>query len=146
MSLIYWRGEDETTDTVVTEAHPFPVAPMSAPPTPSLTPKFYSALTTTLQNAKVGEAYLHFLEASNINTTDAYIQLFDDIASHVTLGTTTPTLALFVPKGDGANRGAMDKYFDPPLRFPNGLSIAVTTTATGSTAVTTGLVVNAAVR
>lgn len=111
-------------------------------------PYFNGALSTTLalvQND--APTFVHMIEASNISAADAFIQMFDAIGTNsVTLGTTTPTLSLFVPKGDAANRGAMDKAFPVPLAFSRGLVIAATTTATGNTAPATALVVNMVVR
>ena len=97
----------------------------------------------TAQTMKAGMGRLHFLEVSNINAADAYLQLFDVLAANVTVGTTTPKMTLLVPKGDGANRGAMDVTFDPPVNFDVGITYACTTTATGNGDPTTGLVVNA---
>lgn len=71
----------------------------------------------------------------NPNSSVAYIQVFDALqASDVTLGTTDPKATYGVPATSGANveltRG---------LKIQNGIVIAVTTTAKGSTAPTTGL-------
>ena len=111
-----------------------------------LVPEFIAALSTTVTEVRVGETRIHMIEASNINTADAYLQFFDRRASAVTHGTDTPVFSLFVPKGDGTNRGGMDKAFAVPLYFLEALSVAATTTATGNTAPTTGLVVNMAVQ
>lgn len=71
----------------------------------------------------------------NPNSSAAYIQVFDALqASDVTLGTTDPKGTFGVPATSAANveltRG---------LKMQNGIVIAVTTTAKGSTAPTTGL-------
>lgn len=146
MSLIYFRNTDEPSDEPVSDQHPFPIK-MVDKTIPYSEPKFYSALSTTLQLVKGGRALLDVFEASNINAADAFVQMFDAAsAGDVTLGTTTPTWSLFVPKGDATSRGAADKTLPMPVSFLYGLVIAATTTATGSSAPTTGLVVNLAVR
>ena len=111
-------------------------------------PYFNSALSTTLVQMQDGApVFVHDIEVSNINAADAFVQFFNAASTAaVTLGTTAPTYSLFVPAGDGVNRGGMDKMFPVPLAFTAGLVVAATTTATGNTAPATGLVVNMAVR
>lgn len=109
-----------------------------------LTPFFDSDGDNTAQSIKGGSGGLHFLEVQNPNTSDAYIQLFDDETGDVTVGSTTPVLSLFVPAGDGTSDGAMDKMFPFPIKFKTAITYACTTTATGAGDPSTGLVVNAA--
>ena len=94
------------------------------------------------QVIKAKPGRIHYIEVSNINAVDAYLQLFDVAAGSVTVGTTTPMQSFLVPKGDGANRGAMDRVFDPPIDFQIAMTYACTTTATGNGDPTTGLIVN----
>lgn len=103
-----------------------------------IVPFFDSDGDNTAQAVRTTSGYLHFLEVSNPNGTDAFIQLFDAATGDVSVGTTTPALSLLVP----AN-GAMDKHFPVPMKFETAITYACTTTATGSGDPTTGLVVNA---
>lgn len=96
----------------------------------------------TAQAAKTSAGSLYGLEVSNPNSTDAFIQIFDLATGSVTVGTTTPKLSFFVPAGNGTDDGAMDKSFVVPIDFGTAITYACTTTATGGTDPTTGLVVN----
>jgi hypothetical protein len=97
---------------------------------------FYAALTTTVQVVKTGLSVVTGWMIYNPNATIAYVQLFD-LATTVTLGTTVPTLSLPIPAGASAN--LLD---GAGIAFDNGIQVACTTTATGSTAPSTGLDVN----
>lgn len=75
----------------------------------------------------------------NLNTTPAYLQVFD-LTAAVTLGTTTPTFVIPIPANATAANGlAANVEFTVGINLANGLKVAATTTATGSTAVSTGL-------
>lgn len=97
-----------------------------------------TALTTT---ATVSAAAGKFGGAMflNVNSAPAYIQVFDTTGA-VTLGTTTPTFVIPIPANSTAANGV---GFVLPLEvgiaMANGIKIAATTTATGSTTVSTGL-------
>lgn len=84
------------------------------------------------------------IEASNPNTIDAYVQFFDLATGDVTVGTTTPEQSFLVPGGASSTLvGAMDKNFgEDGVDFQTAITVACTTTATGSTDPTTGLVLN----
>ena len=96
----------------------------------------------TAQAGKVSAGRLYFLEVSNPNATDAYIQLFDIATGGVTVGTTPPKLSLLVPAGDGTKDGAMDKVFNIPIHFGTAITYACTTGVTDATDPTIGLIVN----
>jgi hypothetical protein len=106
-------------------------------------PFFDSDGDNSSQALKASPGVLYALEVSNPNSADAYIQLFDVASGSVTVGSTTPTLSLFVPAGDGTKDGAMDKYWTHGIKFNTAITFACTTTATGSGDPTTGLIVNA---
>ena len=93
--------------------------------------------------AKAGELYA--LEVSNPNNVDGYIQLFDLATGDVTVGATTPKQSFLAPAGDGTQEGGMDKFWPNGMVFDTAITYACTTTATGGTALSTGLVVNALV-
>lgn len=96
------------------------------------TPKLLNGLTTTVtavrtsNSGQIGTIYCY-----NPNASVAYIQLFDvATAAAVTLGTTVPVQSLGIP-------GTLSSGTGPApvgIVFTNGLQVAVTTTATGSTA------------
>ena len=72
----------------------------------------------------------------NLDATTAYIQFFNNKASAVTLGTTTPDWVL--PIAASAEIWQILSQ-DDGIGFGKGLSMAVTTTRDGSTLVTTGI-------
>ena len=109
-------------------------------------PFFDASADATVANLKTTSGLVFFIELSNIDNADYFLQLFDALAADVTLGTTTPNLSLLIPAGDSTFRGAMDKVFSPPLKFETAISYGVTTTATGSTGPTTALAMNAVYR
>ena len=97
----------------------------------------------TAQVCKTSGGRVHYLEVSNRNTVDAYLQLFDVAAASVTVGTTTPKQSFLVPGGAASTlAGAMDRIFNPPMQFQIAITYACTTTPTGNTDPTTGLNVN----
>lgn len=100
-------------------------------------PYFNSALLATKVAVKATSGDLYGYHIQNPNTSDAWVQFFDLASGSVTVGSTTPTLSLWVPAG-----GALDAVFAKPVNFATAVVVASTTTATGSTAPSTGLVVN----
>ncbi|HSX31230.1 MAG TPA: hypothetical protein VLE99_04900 [Candidatus Saccharimonadales bacterium] len=75
----------------------------------------------------------------NLNSTPAYIQVFDTTGA-VTLGSTTPTFVIPIPaNGTPANGVGANLEMTVGIGMSNGIKIAATTTATGATTVTTGL-------
>lgn len=95
----------------------------------------YAAQTTTVQTVKgtAGEWGGYFIY--NPNTSVAYVQVFDvATATTVTLGTTVPDMIFGIPASSGANI-----EFANGVNMVNGIKLACTTTATGSTAPSAGL-------
>jgi hypothetical protein len=81
------------------------------------------------QAARLTSYYL-----ANPGASAAYVQVFDvATAGAVTLGTTTPKWSIWVPAGAAANLAGLS------LSFANGIQVAATTTATGSSAPATAL-------
>jgi hypothetical protein len=73
----------------------------------------------------------------NTNTTDVFIQVFDATPDKVTLGTTKPRFSWPVPGGSGPTNGAgwEEKFAaDDEIEFNNAMTLAATTTPTGSSA------------
>jgi hypothetical protein len=96
----------------------------------------------TAQAGNTAPVVLYGLEVSNPNAADAYIQLFDLATGSVTVGSTAPKLSFLVPGGDGTLDGGIDMLFSHGVDFATALTYACTTTATGNTDPSTGLVVN----
>lgn len=96
-------------------------------------------LTNTAVAVKASAGNLYGLNCYNAGNATAYLQLFDVASGSVTLGTTVPKLSFWVP----AN-GSFDKEFDSEekIAFLTAITVAATTTATGSSAPATGILAN----
>lgn len=95
----------------------------------------YAAQTTTVRELKTKQGHLGTIVAYNPNSAVAYLQFFDiAAASSVTLGTTVPNEVFGVPPLSSIVIPA-----STPANYYNGISFAATTTATGSSAPSTGL-------
>ena len=118
-----------------------PVVPVSQT-AGGVTPKRLSALSTTVTAIKSSAGgQLIMLQCGNTNTSEEYVQVFDvATAGGVTLGTTTPTLSIPVA---ASNTGGL-AISTIGIQFANGIQVAATTTATGSSAPATALDCNAA--
>lgn len=108
------------------------------------TPYFNAAVTTATNVSTACRGKLHSFQAYNVNTADAFLQVFNIAAASVTLGTTVPIQSFLIPRGNGTDRGGAGENFNPEGLDLDGsvISIAATTTETGLTTVTTGLEVN----
>lgn len=93
-------------------------------------------IDNTAQTLKASMGWLSGLHVQNPNAADAWLHFYDLAAGSVTVGTTTPKLSFVVP----AN-GAYAEEFDE-IAFETALTYAASTTATGGTDPTTGLVGN----
>jgi hypothetical protein len=92
------------------------------------TPFLDNAQTTTVTTVKGSAGELGAYHCLNPNSVPAYVQIFDTSGT-VTLGTTIPVLSLGLPASDGGNL-----EWTIGVHFANAIKVAVTTTATGSTA------------
>jgi hypothetical protein len=92
-----------------------------------------SALGTTVKAVKASAGQLGMLQCYNPNSAQVYVQVFNLASGSVTLGTTTP--ALFVAIAPLSTGGYA--LSNPGINFSTAISIAATTTPTGSTAPTT---------
>lgn len=111
-------------------------------PTPDTTLQttayFNSALTATAVAVKTTAGNIYWYEFINTGASAAFVQVFNLAVASVTLGTTTPTHSFYVPAA-----GANDKVSTMVLiAGTTALTIAATTTATGSSAPATALVAN----
>lgn len=93
-----------------------------------------SALSNTVVQPKLSRGVFQWGSCYNPNAGVVYVQVFDS-AGTVTLGTTPPTLAIPLPPT------AVTQLPFPAVML-NGLQLAATTTATGSTAAGSALVCN----
>lgn len=88
-----------------------------------------TALSSTKQAVKTSKARLYGWNISNPNGSDVFVQFFDLASGSVTVGTTTPTFAVWIPPS-----GGIDGNWTFGIEFETAVTIAATTTATGSTA------------
>jgi hypothetical protein len=96
------------------------------------------AQTTTKKAVKASAGTLGGYYAWNPNASAAYIQVFDLASGSVTLGSTAPDLVFCIPPTSAANLEIANG-----VNMANAITLACTTTATGSTAPTTGLDITA---
>jgi hypothetical protein len=100
------------------------------------TPKLLAALSTTVLQVKGSAGVLGMVQCANSNASLAFIQIFDSATTaSVTLGTTKPVLSLGIPPTSVGGTGPTSVGF----AFQNGIQVAATTTATGSSAPSTAL-------
>lgn len=94
----------------------------------------------TVTLARTGYVTFKSILASNSNTVQVFIQLFNAAATgDVNLGTTAPDYVFKIPAGVTDDDGAFENFFDG-LVFGKGLVYAVTTTASGSGAPSSSIV------
>ena len=94
-------------------------------------------LSNTAIAVKVSSGRIYAIHFYNPNSTDIFIQFYDLAQGGVTVGTTTPSWTWWVAAG-----GAIDDVLEIPIPGNNALTIAATTTITGGTAPTTGILTN----
>lgn len=83
-----------------------------------------------------GAKTLHWLWAANMTASVAYLQVFNLAPASVTLGTTAPLMVFPVPTlGDTNGAGFSVELGAAGTLFDTALTVAMTTTATGATAV-----------
>lgn len=96
-----------------------------------------TALSSTKQAVNASAGNLYGYHIYNPNTVVIYVQLFNLASASVTVGTTAPTAVLAVPAG-----GWADTAPGTPITFGTALTIAATTTSTGSGTPSTALLCN----
>lgn len=103
-------------------------------------PRRFNALTNTVLpvGPDPGMVNVSLITFYNPAAAASWLQMFDAaMPNDVTLGTTLPTLSIPLP-----TTGAQAIPFPQGCQFLNGLQIAATTTATGSSAPATAVEVN----
>ena len=84
--------------------------------------------------AKGSGGLLKWINVTNPNTTDVWLQIHD--ATNPTIGSATPLVAFVIPGGTGAsNRAIYNQEFGAVgITFATAITYTITTTASGSTA------------
>lgn len=88
-----------------------------------------TALSNTKTSVKGSAGNLGGYMLYNSNAAATYVQVFDATTANVTVGTTTPTYVVALPPAAAAN-----VEFTLGIAHANAITIAATTTATGSSA------------
>ena len=91
----------------------------------------------TAVKASAGKVYA--IQVTNVNAAIRWLQLYDVASASVTVGTTTPLLSFGIP-GNTAG-GGFTLPVPAGIGFSTAITLALTTTAGGSTSVTSGEVV-----
>lgn len=95
------------------------------------------ALVATAVAVKASAGNVYGYHIFNPNTADIYVHIYNIAQGSVTVGTSSRTISMLVPGG-----GVLDAVFPMPLGFSTAITVAATTTLTGSSAPSTGLVTN----
>jgi hypothetical protein len=89
-----------------------------------------NATTNTVRSVKTSPGVLAFVQCYSGNASVTYLQVFALPSTSVTLGTTTPAMSFAI-----GPTSTVTEFMSPiGILMPGGISIAATTTATGSTA------------
>jgi len=101
-------------------------------------PFFDNDVDNTAQALKTSAGVISTVTIENPSNADAFLQLFDAATGDVTVGTTTPDYVI-----GGIPTGTHDHFvFPESMNFNTAITYSGTTTATGSTDPSTGLVVS----
>jgi len=95
------------------------------------------ALVATAVAVKASAGNIYGYHIFNPNTADIYVHVYNIAQGSTTVGTSSRTISMLVPGG-----GVLDAVFPMPLGFSTAITVAATTTLTGSSAPSTGLVTN----
>lgn len=90
------------------------------------------AASTTPLTVKTTAARLYSYFIQNPSVEAVWVHFYNAVVGSVTVGTTVPLWSVWIPAG-----GAVDMEADTPKSFGTALSVAVTTTLSGTTAPTT---------
>lgn len=112
------------------------VVPAASATLGGLTQHKTDALVATAVAVKASAGQVYGYHISNQSDADAYVQFYNIAQGSVTVGTSTRTRTLFIPQG-----GVIDTALPFGLTFSTAITIAATTTITGNTAPSTGLLV-----
>jgi len=96
-----------------------------------------TALSNTKQQVKSSAGNLYGYHFYNSGAVVTYVQIFKLPSASVTVGTTTPDLVLAIVAG-----GGLDTMGSVPIACGSGITIAATTTPTGSSAPVASILAN----
>jgi hypothetical protein len=130
VTVMGWREVSAATITNATYTNVIPATPGGG-----VTSTIYSntALAATVSAVSASPGKLDGFHVFNGHSAVCFLQFFDLATGSVTLGTTPPNFAIGVPTLKDVNMF----NFLPLKAFATAISVAFTTTATGSTACTT---------
>jgi hypothetical protein len=95
-----------------------------------------AAVTNTPVQVRAGGGRTHMYHFGNPNSTIVFVHIYNALAANVTVGTTTPVASYMV-----AANSALDGFWPNSFNYGTGITVAVTTTAAGSTAPAAGTLV-----
>lgn len=113
------------------------VAPAANATATGATFSYQSALSSTKTAIDASAGNLYGYHIYNPNSVVIYIQCWNLASASVTVGTTAPSFVIVVPAF-----GWADSSYPVPITFGTALTVAATTTASGSGAPTSGLTAN----
>lgn len=113
------------------------IIPVASAASQGLSIDYRSALSNTAVAVKASAGRIYGYHLYNSNITTAFVQVYNVAQVGVTVGTTTPNTTYALPPNSG-----VDMMFDIPITYSTAITIAATTTITGGTAPTTGLLTN----
>lgn len=109
----------------------------------TITYYFDSDGDNTAQTINSSGGVLFKLEISHLNAAQSWIQLYDESGA-ITVGTTVAKLSFVIEKSDATEYKYREIDFGAyGLTFQTSIKYACTTTATGNTDPTAGLIINA---
>ena len=98
--------------------------------------------TSAKAEIKGGAGTLYWIQCSSIDATPVYLNLYDALATNVTLGSTTPSLQFIIPsQGDANGSGFTINFGQLGIQFATGITVAAATTTGGSTDPGTNVVI-----
>jgi hypothetical protein len=104
---------------------------------------FFNPAVTTVVNVKTTSTQLFGWNLGNSTAAVCYLQMFNNVPANITLGTTAPTVVAEMPaSGANVQSNPGSRVFPGQidgLVFGSGLSVAATTTPTGSTTCATSV-------
>lgn len=89
-------------------------------------------LDETEEDIKTSAGQLYGLICFNLSASVRYLQIYDGIASGVTVGTTTPVMTIPIPTQGDTNGAGFTISFPFGLAFSTGICVAATTGLTGA--------------
>lgn len=95
------------------------------------------SLTSTKEQVKGSAGQIYGWTIMNNGSALCYVQVFNKLSTNVTVGTTTPDFVIPVPApASGTNGAGLVQAIDLGIAMSTGITIACTTTRTGSTSAT----------